>query len=494
MNTSTHFRVAIVGAGFAGMAMALALKDEGEEDFVILERASDVGGVWRDNTYPGVACDVPSSSYSLAAVPNPDWGRTFASGDEIASYAREVADEAGIRPHVRFGEELLSATWDDERHRWAITTTGWHITADALIDCCGALAEPAMPDLPGLRSFRGTIFHSARWNHAHDLDGKRVAVIGTGASAIQFVPEIQPLVQSLVVFQRTPAWVVRRSDRRTSRLERRLFRSLPRTQALRRRLQFAIRERLLYPVVLRRRAWRLALQGLGRLQLRLQVRDSRLRAILTPDFEIGCKRILISNDWYRAVTQPNVSIVPGGAREVRDHTVTGADGSAHEVDTIILGTGFDFASPAIVHRIHGRDGRSLGEVWNGAPRHYRAVSVAGFPNYFRIGGVGCGIGHASMIYQFESQASYVVDALRTMTEQQATSIEVTEHAQHTYLRRQAADLAGTVWMAGGCQSWYQDADGQATTMWPGTVTAYRRLMSRFEAADHQLRTRVESLA
>jgi cation diffusion facilitator CzcD-associated flavoprotein CzcO len=489
-----HFRVAVIGAGFGGIAAALALKSEGIDDFVILERAHDVGGVWRDNTYPGIACDVPSSSYSLAAAPNPEWSRTFGRGNEIWRYTRQVADAAGIRSHVRFGEELLDASWDDERHRWAITTTGWQLTADVLVDCCGSLAEPSIPDIPGLLDFQGAMFHSARWDHDHDLRGKRVAVVGTGASAIQFVPEIQPDVARMVVFQRTPAWVVRRGDRPVTAVERRVFRAFPALQELQRKLQFAIREHLLYPVILRRPAWRIVMQALGRLHLRQQVRDPRLRAKLTPSFEIGCKRILISNAWYRALDKPNVDVVAGGVREVREHSVVGADGSEHEVDTIIFGTGFEVASPPTIHRIRGRDGRSLGELWHGAPRHYRAVSIAGFPNLFRLGGAGCGIGHASMIYQLESQAAYLVQVLRAMTARGATSVEVTQDAQEAYLRRLASDLAGTVWMAGGCQSWYQDADGQATTMWPGTVAAYRRLMSRFEPADHELRVRVGAVA
>jgi len=489
-----HFRVALIGAGFGGLAAALALKGDGVEDFVILERADDVGGVWRDNTYPGLACDVPSHSYALAAAPNPDWQHTFGRGEEIWEYTRKVADEAGIRPHVRFGEELLDASWDDDAHRWSITSTGWQITADILVDCTGGLAEPSIPELPGLETFHGTIFHSARWDHDHELGGKRVAVVGTGASAIQFVPEIQPTVGKMIVFQRTPAWVVRRSDRPVTGIERWLYRTFPALQQLQRKVQFAIRERLLYPVILRRPAWRVVMQTLGRIHLRQCVRDPQLRAKLEPNFEIGCKRILISNDWYKALDKPNVDVVAGGVREVREHAVVGADGSEHAVDTIIFGTGFEVAAPPTIHRIRGRDGRSLGEVWHGAPRHYRAVSIAGFPNLFRLGGAGCGVGHASMIYQIESQASYVLDALRTMAARGATSVEVTEAAQDAYLRQLAADLAGTVWMAGGCQSWYQDANGQATTMWPGTVAAYRRLLSRFEPADHELRTRVGAVA
>jgi cation diffusion facilitator CzcD-associated flavoprotein CzcO len=485
-----HVRVALVGAGFSGIAAAVALKRDGVEDFVILERAAEVGGVWRDNSYPGIACDIPSSFYSLAAAPNPDWSHTFARGAQIAQYARDVVDDAGLRRHVRFGEELLDAAWDEASQRWTITTTTLDLTAAVLVDCSGALAEPATPALPGLQTFEGTTFHSALWDHDHDLAGARVAVIGTGASAIQFVPEIQPKVSNVVVFQRTPAWVIPRADRRTTALERRLFRAIPALQRLQRSAQLAVRELLLFPIIRRRRAAQLVLQAIGRTHLRRQVPDRRLRAKLMPNFEIGCKRILISNDWYRALAQPNVDVVSGSVREVRAHSVVDSHGVEHPVDTIIFGTGFAITTPRTIERIRGRNGRSLAEVWNGAPRHFKAIEVAGFPNYFRIGGAGCGVGHGSMIFQIESQTAFLVDALKTLAARDVTSVEVTRAAQDAYVRDVVADLAGTVWMAGGCQSWYQDANGEATTMWPGRLTSYRRQTSHFEPADHHVRMRV----
>lgn len=485
-----HVRVALIGAGFSGIAAALALRRAGVEDFVILERADDVGGVWRDNHYPGIACDVPSSFYSLAAAPNPDWSHSLARGRQIWAYARMVADDAGLRPRIRFGEELQDARWDGDAQRWVLVTTRLSLTADVLVDCAGGLAEPATPALPGLDRFTGRTFHSARWDHTHDLSGQRVAVIGTGASAIQFVPEIQPDVARLVVFQRTPAWVIPRFDRPTTRLERRAFRAVPALQRLQRRGQIAGRELLLYPAIRRRAGARVALQAFGRAHLRRQVRDRGLRAALTPSFEIGCKRILVSNGWYRALAQPNVDLVTAGVREVRERAIVAADGATHPVDTIIFGTGFAVINTKMAERIHGRDGRSLADVWNGAPRHYKAISVAGFPNYFRLGGAGCGVGHGSMIFQVESQVAYLLSALRTMAARGLASVDVAADAQDAYLRRTRADLAETVWMAGGCASWYQDGNGEATTMWPGRLTAYRRLTRRFDAADYEVRTRV----
>ncbi|HSV38166.1 MAG TPA: NAD(P)/FAD-dependent oxidoreductase [Nocardioidaceae bacterium] len=489
MSATEHVRVALIGAGFAGIAASVALKRAGIDDFVVLERADEVGGVWRDNSYPGIACDVPSSFYSLSFAPNPDWSRTYSPGEQIATYTRGVVDEYGVRPHIRFGQELVSASWEDAQQHWVIKTPDLTFTADVLVDCAGSLAEPQVPSLPGLETFAGTVFHSARWDHGHDLRGKRVAVVGTGASAIQFVPAIQPVVDQLTVFQRTPVWVVPRNDRPTTAIERRLFTMFPSLQRLQRSSQFAVRELLHYPMIRRRKAARLVLEATARFHLRRQITDPALRAKLEPDFEIGCKRLLISNDWYPALAQDNVHVVANGVREIRESSVVAADGSEHEVDTIIFGTGFSLGTTDVFKRIHGRDGRSLDQVWQGSPRHYRAVSIAGFPNYFRLGGQGCGIGHGSMIFQIESQTAYLIDALDTMARRGLSSVEVTAEAQGAYLTKLSSDLEGTVWLKGGCSSWYQDASGDATGMWPRSLTSYRRLTRRFEPADHHLQPR-----
>jgi cation diffusion facilitator CzcD-associated flavoprotein CzcO len=485
-----HVRVALIGAGFSGISAGVALKREGIEDFVILERAGEVGGVWRDNSYPGVACDIPSSFYSLSFAPNPEWRHTFSRGGQIAEYSRKVVDDHGVRSHIRFGQDLVDASWDATQQRWTVTTTDLQLTADVLVDGTGVLADPQTPALPGLENFKGKMFHSAQWDHDHDLSGERVAVVGTGASAIQFVPEIQPKAGRLTLFQRTPAWVIPRGDRPTTALERRLFKLFPALQRVQRGVQYAMRELLHYPMIRRRKPAQVILQAIASRHLRRQVTDPELRAKLTPDFEIGCKRILISNDWYRALSQPNVDVVASGVREVRERSVIDSDGAEHAVDTIIFGTGFATTTTEIIQRIHGRDGRSLGQVWDGSPRHYKALSVAGFPNYFRLGGVGCGVGHGSMIFQIESQTSYLIDALKTMEQHGLGSVEVTEAAQDAYVAKVTKDLQGTVWVQGGCSSWYQDKNGEATAMWPNSLTSYRRLTRRFEPADHDLAPRV----
>jgi cation diffusion facilitator CzcD-associated flavoprotein CzcO len=483
-----HVRVAVIGAGLAGVAAGVALKNEGIEDFVILERADDVGGVWRANTYPGVACDIPSHLYSYSYAPSAEWRHTFARGSQIHSYIRSIATDNGLTGHVRLGQELLDASWDDELRRWAITTTDLELTTDILVDATGPLTEPQIPDIEGLAGFDGTIFHSARWDHDHDLGGERVAVVGTGASSIQLVPEIQRRAEQVTVFQRTPGWVIPRFDRATTAAERGVLRLIPSAARLQRLVQFLVRDGLHYRLIRRNRTVRAIIEGIARAHLRRHVRDPELRAKLTPDFEIGCKRILISNDWYPALAEPNVEVVAGGVREIRGRTIIASDGSEHEVDTIILGTGFEVMPPPVTERITGREQRSLAEVWRGALRHYRAVEVAGFPNYFRLAGVGCGLGHGSMIFQIESQTAYLRDVLRAMARHDASSVEVSQQAQDEYMRFAAADVGRTVWALGGCKSWYQDEHGEATSMWPRSMWSYRRLMRTFEPADHVIHT------
>lgn len=481
-----HFRVAVIGAGFSGVAAGVALKADGIEDFVILERAADVGGVWRDNTYPGVACDIPSQLYSFSHAPNSQWERTFARGGQIHGYIQSVVAEHGLEAYLRFGQELLDASWDEVARRWRVSTTDLELTADVVVDACGPLTEPQIPDIPGLDNFPGTVFHSARWNHDHDLSGERVAVVGTGASAIQFVPEIQPRVGRLTVFQRTPGWVIPRIDRKVGALERRVRRLLPGSSRLQRLVQFLLRDGFHYRMIKRGRIVSPLIARIARLHLRRQVRDPELRAKLTPDFEVGCKRVLITNAWYRALSKPNVDVIASGVREVRGSTVIASDGTECEVDTIILGTGFEVLPPPISERIHGRGDRALADVWRESLRHYRAVEVAGFPNYFRLAGLGCGLGHGSLVFQIESQTAYLRDALRTMEREGLATVEVSAQAQEDYMEFARAEVNKTVWVHGGCTSWYQDSSGDATGMWPQSMWSYRRLMASFDPADHEL--------
>ncbi|WP_210492435.1 NAD(P)/FAD-dependent oxidoreductase [Patulibacter sp. SYSU D01012] len=475
----TDVRVAIVGSGFSGLGTAVGLLQDGERDFVVLESADDIGGTWRDNTYPGCACDVPSHMYSFSFAPNPNWSRSFATQPEIWAYQQRVVEQFGLRPYVRTGAEVLEARWDETTQRWHIDTVRGSLTAQALVSGTGPLCEPKYPTLPGLDTFEGTTFHSARWRHDHDLTGERVAVIGTGASAIQFVPKIQPQVQELTLFQRTPPWVLPRPDRPIARWERFLFRHLPGAQRLARLGVYLTRESFLlsfnYVPRLRELPRRVGLAHLKR-----QVKDPVLREKLTPDYQVGCKRVLISNDYFPALDAPNADVVTSGVREVRPHSVVDGDGVEHPVDTIIFGTGFHVTDQPIAERLRGADGRLLAEHWADGMEAYRGTTVAGFPNLFMMVGPNTGLGHNSIIYMIESQVAYVRDALRTMRRQGLGAIAprpaVVEEENAEIQRR----LQGTVWNEGGCASWYLDARGRNTTLWPDFTFLYRRRTARFD--------------
>ena len=474
-----HVRVAVIGAGFTGLAAVHALREAGIENFLVLERADEVGGTWRDNTYPGLACDVPSHLYSLSFAPNPDWRRTFSSGEQIWEYMRDVARELGMDAVTAFGEDVLDASWDDRRQRWQIRTTTLTVTADAIIDGSGILSEPSLPAIPGLDTFTGTIFHSARWDHGHDLAGEQVAVIGTGASAIQIVPAIQPKVTAMTIFQRTPGWVLPRADRDISPRERRVLRRFPILQRALRTEQTVFRDVVLHQIMHRRWLRRVA-QAYALTYMRREITDPVLRAKLEPRFEIGCKRILITSTWYPALRQPNVTVETSPIAEVRERSVITADGVEHAADSIVLATGFRVTDPPFAARLHGRDGRSLAEAWGDRPRAYRGVTTSGFPNLFRISSIGTGTGHTSQIQQIESGIHYAIEALHTMEALGLSSVDVTEDAQEAYARRVHEMLSHTVWMTGGCDSWYLDKSGEASAIWPSTAAKYERWTRRFD--------------
>ena len=478
-----HPRVAVIGAGFTGLAAVRALRSAGVEDFVVLERADEIGGTWRDNTYPGIACDVPSHLYSLSFAPNPDWERTFSGGAQIWQYMRKVARELRMDEVTAFGEEVLDASWDDHQQRWRIRTTTLLLSAEVIIDGSGALSEPAYPAIDGLDRFHGPVLHSARWDHEQDLTGLEVAVIGTGASAIQIVPAIQPHVAAMTVFQRTPGWVLPRWDRDISDIERRLLRAFPILQRALRAGQALGRDRFLHQLM-HRRWMRQVAQAVARAYLRRSIEDPELRARLRPDFEIGCKRILMTNQWYAALTKPNVSVESSPIREVRGHAIITTDGGEHEVDAIVLATGFRVTDPPIAARLHRRDGRSLAESWGDAPRSFRGITTAGFPNLFRISSIGTGTGHTSQILQIESGVHYAVEALRTMDARDLASVEVSEAAEEAYTKRVHEMLRDTVWVTGGCDSWYLDRSGAASLVWPSTARRYRQWTRRFDIENY----------
>ncbi|HEX6229504.1 MAG TPA: NAD(P)/FAD-dependent oxidoreductase [Solirubrobacterales bacterium] len=481
----SHVDVAIVGAGFGGLGMAIKLREAGREDFVVIERAEDVGGTWEANTYPGCQCDVPSNLYSFSFAPNPDWSHTFAMQEEIWDYLRRVADDHGLRPKIRCGCELTGAEWDEDAGRWRVETSQGTLTARLLVSAVGGLCEPSIPELPGIEDFEGTAFHTSRWDHAHDLRGRRVAVVGTGASALQVIPRIQPEVEQLTVFQRTPAWVMPHPGRRTRPRERWLFRHIPALQRLLRGAIYWGRE--LYILPFRHRLLRRAPERMALRHLEEQVPDPELRAKLTPEYEVGCKRILFSDEYYPALQQPNVELVTGGVAEVRPHGLVGADGREHEVDTIIWGTGFKTKDLPIAEQVRGRGGRLLKEVWrDSGMQALRGTTMAGFPNYFMLLGPNTGLGHNSIVFIIESQLAYVMDALSKMDARGAAIFDTRQEAQDAFNRRVQAESEGTVWTEGGCSSWYVDEHGRNPVLWPHTSWTFRQATRCFDPAEYAL--------
>jgi cation diffusion facilitator CzcD-associated flavoprotein CzcO len=480
----TDVKVAIVGTGFSGLGMAARLKREGIEDFVVLERNQEVGGTWWDNTYPGCQCDVASRLYSFSFAPNPDWSRTYSRQSEIRDYLRDCSERFGLRPHIRFGCEVQSASWDEEQGIWRIETSEGEVRAEALVAGMGPLSEPAPPDIPGLDRFEGKVFHSARWDHEHDLSGERVGVIGTGASAIQFVPRIQPEVGSMHVFQRTPPWILPHTDRPVTRLERRIYRAFPALQRLARTGVYLSREWLVLGLTHRRRLMKLP-EAIARRHLARQVRDRELRRKLTPNYTIGCKRILLSNTWYPALSKPNVDVVTDGISEVRGSSVVTGAGEEIELDTLILGTGFRVTDLPAANNLIGRDGRTLAETWQGSPQAYMGSSIPGFPNFFMLLGPNTGLGHNSVVYMIEAQVAHVMRCLRAKAERGAVAIEAREEALAEWNAEIQRFLAGSVWNAGGCKSWYIDRTGRNTTIWPRFTWQFRRSARRFDPAAYR---------
>ncbi|MFK4087861.1 flavin-containing monooxygenase [Kribbella sp. NPDC020789] len=474
-------RIVVIGTGFAGIGMAVRLKQAGYDDFVVLERADDVGGTWRDNTYPGCRCDVPSHLYSFSFAPNPEWSSTFSPQPEIEQYLRDVTDWYDVRRHIRFGHAVESAHWEDGQ--WRVRTDQGDFVAQFVLSGMGPLAEPAVPKLPGIEEFEGEVFHSARWNHELDLAGRKVAVIGTGASAIQFVPAIQPEVEELHLFQRTPPWVMPRPDRKITATEKALYRRFPLLQKAVRTAIYWSRESMVLgfaklPAIMKQA------QKVAEKHLEHQIRDPKLRAKLTPDFTLGCKRVLISDDYYPALAQPNVDVVTDGIAQVTPNSVITTEGVKHEVDTIIYGTGFRVTDLPVMDMVHGRDGRSLRDAWSDGMEAHLGTAVAGFPNFFLLIGPNTGLGHSSMVFMIESQIAYILDALKTIDANGLREVEVRPEVQRAFVDGVRSSMRNTIWTRGGCTSWYLDAQGRNTTLWPTFTFRFRQLTRRFEPAEY----------
>lgn len=482
----------IVGTGFAGLGMAVALRKQGITDFVILEKTADVGGVWRDNSYPGAACDVPSHLYSFSFEPNPRWSRFFSPQSEILDYLRHCAEKYELLRHIRFGAEVSEAAYDGKSALWTVTLTdGSSLVANLLITATGQLSRPAYPRLQGIEDFKGHSFHSAAWDHGYALEGKRVAVVGTGASAIQFVPAIAGRVAELKVFQRSPAYILPRPDRAYSELEKTLFSVAPWLMKLLRLSIYVRYESRALAFTRFKGLMKIAAGWPFRRLLDRQVKDAALRARMVPDYPIGCKRILLSSDYLAAFAQPHVALLTEGIRRITPEGIETVDGRHHAVDAIIYGTGFaatEFLAPM---HIKGRGGQELNAAWRQGAQAYLGLTVPGFPNFFMLYGPNTNLGHNSIVYMLESQIAHVMRCLQAMHASQANSIEVQTLPYTRFNARVQRRLADTVW--NGCRSWYVDARGHNSNNWPGFTLSYRWLTQRGSLAAYRF-THTENVA
>jgi cation diffusion facilitator CzcD-associated flavoprotein CzcO len=480
---SERHRIVIIGAGFAGLGAAHRLEQAGETDFVILERADDAGGVWRENRYPGCAVDVESHLYSFSFALNPNWSRHFSPQAEIWDYLRDCVRRFGLAPHLRFNERVVHMAWDEAAGEWAIETNLGAYRAQIVVAAFGFLSEPAVPHLEGIEAFQGRVFHSAHWPAGFDLAGRRVAVIGTGASAIQIIPAIQPQVDRLYVFQRTPAWVMKRGDRPNSPRAMAAFRRFPILQKAARLKIYLQREILVlgfeHPGIMK------FAERDARRHLEKSIRDPKLRERLTPHYTMGCKRILLSDDFYPSLTQPNVELVTAGIREVTASGIVTTDGACRMVDTIVFGTGFQVGDPPFPRCVHGVGGRTLAETWAGSPKATMGTMIAGFPNFFLMPGPNTGLGHNSVIYMTEAQIEHMLRVIRMMKRRGDDIVEPRAGAQERFVAWEDRALRGTVWNKGGCKSWYIDETGRNSAMWPGSTLAFRWRALRPNAADYE---------
>lgn len=477
--------VVIIGAGFGGLGMAIRLKAQGQDDIVIIEKGSDVGGCWRDNTYPGAACDVPSHLYSYSFERHYPWSRRFAPQSEIFAYQQYCARKYDVYRHMRFNTEVAKASFDEAQGVWAITLTNDEtIFARILITATGQLNQPAYPKMPGIHDFKGAHFHSARWDHSVDLKGKTVAVIGTGASAIQFVPEVAKVAGKVMLFQRSAAHVLAKPDRAYTEREHRILKKFPITQTLDRLKIYIANEARVLGFTSLQKAMAL-FEWQFRQQLKKFIKDPELREKLTPDYPIGCKRILMSNDYYPALAQDHVEVINQGISEVTATGVVDSEGKHHDVDVIIYGTGFkatDFLTPMT---ITGRDGIALNDAWQDGAEAYLGISVNGFPNLFMLYGPNTNLGHNSIIYMLESQIHYVQQCIAAIDSQKLRSLEVRNYVQVGFNDIVQSKISDTVWNK-GCHSWYKTESGKNTNNWPGFTFNYRRQTEKLDLNDYDI--------
>ena len=483
MTTANRVDTVIVGAGFGGIAAAIKLRERGISDLMVVERAGDLGGAWRDNTYPGCRCDVQSNLYSLSFAPNPRWTDTFSAQAEIWSYLDDVATRFGVRERIWFGTDVLDVSFDEAGATWRLSTSTGEITASHVVLATGGLAEPKLPEIEGVETFAGDLMHSARWDHDVTLAGRRVGVVGTGASAVQLVPKIAPEVSRLTVFQRTPGWVLAHPGHRVRSATRRLYELVPLAQRAARAFDYWTRELLVLAFVRdperMRRGERMAMEHLAS-----QVSDPELRERLTPRYTMGCKRVLLSDDYYPALVRDNVSLETRAIDHVEPRGVVLDDGTLVDLDVLICATGFHVTDNPMGSRVHGRDGISLADAYDAdLPHTYLGSAFPGFPNLYMLTGPNTGLGHSSMLLMIESQLAYVTDAIARSTAMRGALVEPRPQAARAWTDAIEATLPSTVWGT-GCTSWYLNEQGRNPTIWPGFTFTFRRATRSFRVADH----------
>jgi cation diffusion facilitator CzcD-associated flavoprotein CzcO len=483
----TSADVLIIGAGFSGLGMGIKLLEAGMNSFLIIEKSADIGGTWWDNRYPGCACDIPSHLYSFSFEPSTDWTRMYPGQQEIHAYLKRCVEKYKLSPYIRLNTRFQEAVWDEAAGEWHATTQdGARIRARVLVSGMGALHVPHYPEINGLDRFNGPAFHSSSWDHGVDLAGKNVAVIGTGASAIQFVPQIAPRVGKLHLFQRTPPWIVPRLDFAFTEKWKRRFRSIPLTRWALRQFIFWRQEfrvlGFLGNETIRKKAEVIAHRHRER-----QVEDPKIRAALTPNYQLGCKRVLVSDDYYPTLNRSNVELVTERIAEVREHSIVTQDGMERPIDVLIYGTGFRATEPLIGCRIVGRGSVEIHDAWGKRMSAYLGVTVTGFPNLFMLLGPNTGLGHNSVVLMIEAQVRYAMNCLKLMNRSKHRVIEVRADSQQRFVDEIYRRMGGTVWLSGGCHSWYQDqTTGEITTLWPGSVIAYLRRTRAVSASDYKL--------
>jgi cation diffusion facilitator CzcD-associated flavoprotein CzcO len=482
--SGTRPSIAVVGGGFAGVGAVVMLARAGYHDVTVFERGERVGGVWHHNTYPGAACDVPSHLYEYSFAPNPRWSRRYAPQEEIQAYLEDTARAYGVFDRIRTGTEVQSASWDEERAKWVLQTTAGEHEADVLLTACGQLSVPSVPPLPGLDSFEGPSFHTAHWRHDVDLTGKRVAVIGTGCSAIQVVPAIQPKVRSVTVYQRSPGWTIPKMDYAYSERAKRLFERFPILQRLDRAAVFGFME--LGAAAMTNRRWLLApFRALARWNITRTIKDPELLAKVTPADEVGCKRIMLTDEWYPTLLQPNVELVTDRIAEITPSGVRTADGVERPADVVVLATGFRTHGFVAPMEISGANGQTLAQAWGDVPRAYLGMSVPGFPNLFLLYGPNTNGGTGSVIYTIEANVNHVIGALRELERARARRIELNAARLEAFDRELRAALARSVWHT-GCTSWYVDENGNDPNQWPWLWSTYRKRAERIEPGVYEL--------